>query len=130
MIKNRGENPIFIFDLDGTTVDSRHRTSMPFNLDYWNENSTRENILKDRLLPLSRKMVELIAFGYEVIICTARTLGKYDYAKSGRNCWNCNPFDSAIFICVQFLNFTVGWHFAIVGDEAANLITASGTIDG
>ena len=79
MIKNRGENPIFIFDLDGTTVDSRHRTSMPFNLDYWNENATRENILKDALMPLSKKMVELIGFGYEVVICTARTLSKYDY---------------------------------------------------
>ena len=30
-------------------------------------------------MPLSRKMVELINLGYEVIICTARTLGKYDY---------------------------------------------------
>ena len=58
--KNRGDDTIFIFDLDGTTVDSRHRTSLPFSLDYWNENSTRENILKDRLMPLSRKMVELI----------------------------------------------------------------------
>ena len=78
-LKNRGDDTIFIFDLDGTTVDSRHRTSLPFSLDYWNENSTRENILRDRLMPLSRKMVELINLGYEVIICTARTLGKYDY---------------------------------------------------
>ena len=75
-LKNRGDDTIFIFDLDGTTVDSRHRTSLPFSLDYWNENSTRENILRDRLMPLSRKMVELINLGYEVIICTARTLGK------------------------------------------------------
>ena len=78
-MENRGENPIFIFDLDGTTVDSRHRTTMPFNLAYWNENATRENILKDALMQLSKKMVELIGFGYEVVICTARTLSKYDY---------------------------------------------------
>ena len=78
-MENKGENPIFIFDLDGTTVDSRHRSSMPFNLDYWNENATRDNILKDALMPLSKTMMQLIGWGYEVIICTARTLGKYDY---------------------------------------------------
>lgn len=29
---------------------------------------------------------------------------------------------------VQFEKFSVGWHFAIVGDEAANLITAIGSV--
>ena len=73
------KKPIFIFDLDGTTVNSRHRTTMPFSLEYWEQNSTRENIFKDELLPLSKNMLELIETGFEIIICTARTLGRYDY---------------------------------------------------
>ena len=59
MIKNRGENPIFIFDLDGTTVDSRHRTSMPFNLDYWNENSTNDIELPCSRIEITKENVNI-----------------------------------------------------------------------
>ena len=47
---------IWVFDLDGTTIDSTHRQITnpdgTLNLDLWRHNSTRSKIFKDKLLPL------------------------------------------------------------------------------
>ena len=48
---------LFIFDLDGTTIDSSHRqNTLPdgsLNLDAWVRNNTPEKIAADTLLPLA-----------------------------------------------------------------------------
>ena len=58
------KKPIYIFDLDGTTIDSSHRftgtAEGKVNLAKWIEDSTRENIFKDTLLPLAKFMKALM----------------------------------------------------------------------
>ena len=48
---------LFIFDLDGTTIDSSHRqNTLPdgsLNLDAWVRNNTPEKIARDSLLPMA-----------------------------------------------------------------------------
>jgi FMN phosphatase YigB (HAD superfamily) len=75
---------IYIFDLDGTVIDSSHRQlALPngdIDLTHWRENSTKEKIFRDELLPLARYMKRAIANpNTKTAICTARNLGKYDY---------------------------------------------------
>ena len=72
---------VVVFDLDQTVVDSSHRT--PFcdgKLDVVGYISlqTRENIYKDKILPLGFKMQNAFAQSY-VVICTARIMTKDDY---------------------------------------------------
>jgi FMN phosphatase YigB (HAD superfamily) len=66
---------IFIFDLDGTVIDSAHRT--PNHPDGTLEN--RENIFKDTLLPLARIWKRALAFGHYVFVATARGMEQDDY---------------------------------------------------
>ena len=72
-----------IFDLDGTVIDSSHRRSYnpdgTLNIDEWRRNSTRDNIMRDKLLPLASIMRELIHAKEMVAICTARVLRDADY---------------------------------------------------
>jgi len=72
----------FIFDLDHTVIDSSHRqlTKADGSLDltHWRENCTHEKIMGDTLLPLARTMRDAINNGQNVIICTARVLGRSD----------------------------------------------------
>jgi len=72
----------FIFDLDHTVIDSSHRqlTKADGSLDltHWRENCTHEKIMADTLLPLARTMQDAINNGQNVIICTARVLGRSD----------------------------------------------------
>ena len=72
----------FIFDLDHTVIDSSHRqlTKADGSLDltHWRENCTHEKIMGDTLLPLARTMQDAINNGQNVIICTARVLGRSD----------------------------------------------------
>ena len=74
---------IFIFDLDKTVIDSSHRFSGnaegKLDLAKWIENSTRENIFKDSLLPLAKFMKALIKAEKNVWICTARNMKKADF---------------------------------------------------
>ena len=68
---------IHVYDLDGVLVDSSHRyRNLPngsIDLDYWIENSTPENIAKDRLLPLAKQATkDILNPEIYVIICTAR----------------------------------------------------------
>ena len=76
----------YIFDLDGTVIDSSHRKAVKpdgtLDLEHWIENSTPEMVAKDKLLPLANIMRNLYRNGgptRQVIICTARVLGDADY---------------------------------------------------
>ena len=76
-------NPkICIYDLDGTIIDSSHRAKYSddgiLDLEHWKENSTKENIFQDTLLPLYWQLRNDYENGNIVVICTARELGKYD----------------------------------------------------
>jgi hypothetical protein len=74
---------LYIFDLDGTVVDSSHRCTInsngEFNLDQWIKDSTRENIFRDTLLPLADFMKKVSSEGHYVWICTARYMTNADY---------------------------------------------------
>ena len=77
------KKPIFIFDLDGTTIDSSHRftgtAEGKVDLAKWIEDSTRENIFKDTLLPLAKFMKSLMKQNANVWICTARNMKQDDF---------------------------------------------------
>lgn len=67
---------IYIFDLDGTVVDTSHRyrngPDGHIDLEYWFANSTAEMVAKDTLLPLADVMRRYYAEGHTVVVCTAR----------------------------------------------------------
>ena len=69
----------FIFDLDGTVIDSTHRQG-DGSLDDWRRHTTIGNIKRDRLLPLADKMQGAIQDGLDVWVCTSRVMGKADFA--------------------------------------------------
>jgi FMN phosphatase YigB (HAD superfamily) len=66
-----------IFDLDGTVIDSRHRSMInadgSTNLAHWFENNKPEKIALDTLLPLANTMRLLHKLGHHIIVCTARS---------------------------------------------------------
>lgn len=72
----------FIFDLDGTVIDSRHRHATladgSLDLEHWVENSTPEKIRQDSLLPIADLMRRVFPMA-ETLICTARVMGDADY---------------------------------------------------
>ncbi len=77
-------NPrICIYDLDGTIIDSSHRSKHDENgnldLQHWKLNNTKENIFRDDLLPMYWQLRSDYENGNIVVLCTARELGKYDY---------------------------------------------------
>ena len=69
----------FIFDLDGTVIDSSHRQG-DGSLGDWRRMNTVGNIMRDRLLPLAGKMQAAIQDGLDVWVCTSRVMGKADFA--------------------------------------------------
>ncbi len=77
------KKPIYIFDLDGTTVDSSHRftgtAEGKVDLAKWIEDSTRENIFKDTLFPLAKYMKALMQKNANVWVCTARNMQSADH---------------------------------------------------
>ena len=78
MIKN-----ITIFDLDGTCIDSSHRTPTKedgtLDLANYKKMQTPENIFKDTLLPLAQEINKRSKAGDYTIICTARNMSEADY---------------------------------------------------
>ena len=79
----KGQKKIVVFDLDGTVIDSSHRTpSNPdgtLDLQGYYKQRTRQNIFKDTLLPLADVMKDRYRSGdYYVVICTAREIDKDD----------------------------------------------------
>ena len=68
----------FIFDLDGTVINSSHRIG-DGSLDYWRAHNTPDYIAADSCLPLFDQMLDAINDGLDVIICTSRVMGTYDF---------------------------------------------------
>lgn len=68
---------IFIFDLDGTVIDTSHRyRDLPcgkIDLDFWFANSTPEMIAKDTLLPIADVWRRYHSEGHTIVVCTARS---------------------------------------------------------
>ena len=73
---------IVIFDLDDTVVDSAHRTPNhpdgTLNLPLYLQLKTRENTLRDGLLPLADLWRSLDLNEVYVVVCTARTWADFD----------------------------------------------------
>ena len=78
-----------VFDLDCTLIDSSHRINASGNvedgvdIDFWIDNCSLENIMKDKLLPLVEVFHEFKKTGFTNIAVTARemTNGDYEYLK-------------------------------------------------
>jgi phosphoglycolate phosphatase-like HAD superfamily hydrolase len=74
---------IVIFDLDGTVIDSAHRTPNnadgTLNLAAYHANHTPENVAKDKLLPLARLIRAAYDSGMYTVILTARDMKACDY---------------------------------------------------
>ena len=72
----------FIFDLDGTVIDSSHRQNTKpdgsLDLDRWREMSTRKMIFKDSLLPLASAWHSIDREKNSIVVCTARVLSRDD----------------------------------------------------
>ena len=66
----------FIFDLDGTTVNSDHRLGE--TLADWRRMNTPANIMRDTPLPLAEQMRQAIRDGLDVVIMTSRVMGHAD----------------------------------------------------
>ena len=86
-------NTVFIFDLDGTIIDSEHRTPRDKQgkliLNEWFRLATWDNIEKDTLLPLARLFRFLKRRHTPMLVCTARTLTDADkrfFAKHAIGC--------------------------------------------
>lgn len=73
----------FIYDLDGTVINSSHRTrALPSgqnDLEYWRANCTPEQIAKDTPTVLAHILREHYEMGHTVILCTSRIMGPADY---------------------------------------------------
>ena len=67
----------FIFDLDGTVIDSTHRQGD--TLDDWRRMNTAKNVALDSPLPLLDQMRDAIADDLDVIICTSRVMNGRDF---------------------------------------------------
>ena len=74
---------LFIFDLDGTTIDSSHRqNTLPdgsLNLDAWVRNNTPEKIAADSLLPMAESWKTINRQNHQIVIMTARVVGAADF---------------------------------------------------
>ena len=73
---------VIIFDLDATIVDSSHRTPNhpdgTLNLPLYLKSKTRENTLKDTLLPLADFWKSLCTEENYIVVCTARSWADFD----------------------------------------------------
>ena len=67
----------YIFDLDGTVIDSSHR--LGDSLDDWRRMNTPANVAKDQPLPLLDQMRDAIDDDLDVIICTSRVMAGRDF---------------------------------------------------
>ena len=68
----------FIFDLDGTVIDSTHRQG-DGSLDDWRRLDTAKNVALDSPLPLLDQMRDAIADDLDVIVCTSRVMSGRDF---------------------------------------------------
>jgi len=74
---------LFIFDLDGTVIDSSHRVLAnddgSINLAHWRENSTEKMVANDSLLPLATGWKEINRKHHTIVVMTARVMGWADH---------------------------------------------------
>ena len=68
----------FIFDLDGTVIDSTHRQG-DGSLDDWRRLDTAKNVALDSPLPLLDQMRDAIADDLDDIVCTSRVMAGRDF---------------------------------------------------
>lgn len=72
-----------IFDLDGTLINSSHRSVTDsggnLNLAQWIENSTPEKVAKDGLLPMVGIIRKVNMLRNDIILLTARVMGPPDF---------------------------------------------------
>ena len=74
---------LFIFDLDGTVIDSAHRTphlpDVRVDVHGFLAQKNRQTVFRDRLLPLARTMRQANANpDITVAVCTSRTMHEMD----------------------------------------------------
>ncbi len=69
---------LFIFDLDGTTINSTHRLGNGTLAD-WQKNATPENIANDSLLPLGNAWKGIASSSHPIVVMTARVMADADY---------------------------------------------------
>lgn len=73
---------VVAFDLDGTIIDATHRGKLlpdgNYDIEYWIENRTLENIRKDKLLPLINVYREFRKTNHTIICVTARQILEED----------------------------------------------------
>ena len=73
---------LFLFDLDGTMIDSSHRQNTladgSLDLDNWIANNTPEKIMADTLLPLANEWKAIDRTRHSIVIMTARVIGDTD----------------------------------------------------
>ena len=69
---------LFIFDLDGTTINSTHRLGNGTLAD-WQKNATPENIANDSLLPLGNAWRDIAPSSHPIVVMTARVMADADY---------------------------------------------------
>ena len=70
-----------VFDLDQTVVDSSHRTPLvngKVDLVGYLSLQTKENVYRDKILPLGDLMREKFPDNY-IVVCTARVMKDHDY---------------------------------------------------
>ena len=74
---------MLVFDLDQTVVNSLHRTSFDkngkVNIPEYIRNQTKENIMKDTVLPLADLWKKEYKNNTFIVVCTARKMTKFDY---------------------------------------------------
>ena len=68
---------LFIFDLDGTTINSTHRQGDGTLAD-WQKNATDENVANDSLLPLATRRKQINRKRHTIVVMTARVMGWAD----------------------------------------------------
>ena len=69
---------LFIFDLDGTTINSAHRHGDGTLAD-WQKNATDKNVANDSLLPLATGWKEIDRKHHTIVVMTARVMGWADH---------------------------------------------------
>jgi|TARA_B100000519_G_scaffold189841_1_gene188738 phosphoglycolate phosphatase-like HAD superfamily hydrolase len=69
---------LYIYDLDGTIIDSSHRLG-DGSLDDWFANNSPDNIAKDSLLPLAQHLQMQNKKGNATAVCTSRQMTDADY---------------------------------------------------
>tara|TARA_B100001245_G_scaffold197648_1_gene156779 strand:+ start:575 stop:1030 length:456 start_codon:yes stop_codon:yes gene_type:complete len=69
---------LFIFDLDGTTINSAHRHGDGTLAD-WQKNATDKNVANDSLLPLATGWKQIDRKHHTIVVMTARVMGWADH---------------------------------------------------